>query len=198
MAIHRLVKTWTNRPATDYVAVAVATMAAWFVRAQGIHPLEHLDGADRLDWLQTLSGVSAALLGLEIAAVTIFFTVAPGPRLRRALGEVGFGLVALVRSCLVMLALCTAVYALAGPFYVGGRVTGVSFLLLVTTTLALLRTSRLLTLLFLVLRTFAAEAQESTQSEIPPLVRGWEVPEIGDDDYAMPTLPPPRVRRKSK
>lgn len=198
VTIRSPVKRWINHPAIDYAVVAAVTLGAGFGRAQGIHPLEHLDGSGRLDRLQTMAGVSGVLLGLGVTAVTIVFTVTPGPRLRRALAEVGFGFVALLLSCLMMLAVCTAFFALAGPFYVGGSVTGVSFLVLIATTLVLLRTSRLMALLFLVLRTFAAEANEHTSSEAPPLVSGWTPPEISDDDYSMPTVPAPQTRRSGK
>lgn len=198
MTIRSLVKRWINHPAIDYVVVAAVALVAWLARVQGIHPLEHFDGHGRLDWLQTMAGVSGVLLGLEVTAVTIFFTVAPGPRLRRALGEVGFAFVALLRSCLVMLAICTAFYALAGPLYVGGKVTGVSFLVLVATGLVLLRTSRLMTLLFMVLHTFAAEADERAHPQPPPLISGWQPPEIDEGDYPLPTVPAPVKRRTRK
>lgn len=192
----KVVKVWINNPATDYAAVGLAVVGGWWLRARGVHPLEHLDGAGRLDWLQTVAGVSGVLLGLEITAVTIFFTLSPRSRLGRAMGDAAFDFVRLLRSCLVMLALCTAIFALAGPFYVGGRVTGVSFLLLAATVLVLLRTSRMLSLLFSVLRIFAAEAHDGAHPAAPPLVAGWRPPEIDDEDYALPTAPQQKLRRQ--
>lgn len=156
------------------------------VRAVGLHPLEHLDGDARTTWLGILAGVSGVLVGLELAAVTMFYAVTPGERLRYALGKVGYGLTRLLRSCLVGLAACTAAFALAVPFYRDGNVTGVSFGLLAVGVVMVLRTGRLMWLFFQLLRTFAAEAHDSAYPRQPPLVTEWEPPEVDPSNFKVP------------
>jgi hypothetical protein len=148
-----------------------------------------LSADGRTVWLQTLVGVSAALLGLEIAALSIFYAVTPGPRLRQALAAVGKGLTFLFVSCLAMLALCTALFVSAIPYFDSKPVSGLGVGILGVCVMVGLRTARLLWLFWKLLLVFAQESQDTTTDPVGE----WTPPTVTEKDYAVPTrsLPEP-------
>jgi len=175
--------TWVNWPSLDFVVAAVVVLSDIVMHALNLHPLEsHLDASGRVTWLQTLAGVSGALLGLEITAVSIFYAVSPGRRLSAAISDVGTGLTRLFMSCIVMLAVCTALVALAMPLYGSHPLKDVGLILLAVIAMILLRTGRLMWLIHRLLTVFAADAVDQAQQ---PITSGWTRPVITEDDYQV-------------
>lgn len=130
------------------------------------HPVAALDESGRLLWVQTLGGMSAALLGLEGVVIAVLYAVSPGPRFARALKAAGEGFTRLSLTSLAMLAGCTAGFALVVPFVATPERRAPMLVLLALIVMSMLRTARLLILFGMVLRVFALDATEATDN--PP------------------------------
>ena len=125
--------------------------------------------------------------GLEIAALSIFYAVTPGPRLRGVLGVVGKDLTHLFVSCLAVLALCTALLGAAMPFFDSKPVSGLGIGILGVCVMIGLRTARLLWLFWKLLLVFAEEAQDEHGAAS---AEAWKPPAITDKDYVVPARAP--------
>jgi hypothetical protein len=100
-----------DRPNVDAAIMIMAVSVSWLLRGHW-KALAGLSKAERGLLYQTLSGVTGALLGLGVIAVTILFTITPKGRLAGVMESVGGRLEALVTSCLGGLAGATASFAL--------------------------------------------------------------------------------------
>ena len=149
---------WINHPGLDYVVAAALLAAVMVLRGGGHHPLRYLDGTGRLLWVGTLAIASALVFGLLLSVGCVVLAVAPGPRLRRVLDQVGDRLTRIVASCLGALAACTGLLAIAMPFYGPHPRRGVGLGLLVVVTVLVQRVGRLLWVYWRVALVFVEDA----------------------------------------
>lgn len=147
-----------------------------------------MSASDRMVWLQTLSGGAAALAGLGITSLTVVYAVTPGPRLKKALEQVGPGLTRTLLGSLIGLVGAAAVFAAIMPWFGERPVDGVGLVVLAGVLFASLRASRLFWLFGRLLLVFVREASESTESTRPSAE--WVPPHISETDYERPERDP--------
>jgi hypothetical protein len=127
-------------------------------------PLSGLTKGEREVLYQTWAGVTGALLGFGVVAVTILFTVTPKTRLLTVMSSGGDQLQALVTNCLAGLAIATIGFAvmIAGD---SGKLPGRSSWLFVALAIfSVLRFGRLWWLLGRALRALALDSINTATS----------------------------------
>ncbi len=84
-----MVKKWLGRPYSDWVGVALGGLVAWWIGGRDwLSFMTQLDVDARRGVYQTFAGIAAGLLGFFIATVAILLgVIADRPRMRAALGE---------------------------------------------------------------------------------------------------------------
>jgi hypothetical protein len=80
----RIRHTWSNHPTLDWAFGLALTAVYWFLPEllDSTRSLSALDQPTRQVLYQTLAGISGALLGFVIAAVSILLALGRGPRMR--------------------------------------------------------------------------------------------------------------------
>lgn len=144
-----------------------------------------------IGWYQVLASVSGVLLGLAGVAVTVVFAVTPTARLENVYTSVGPRLVLLIMSSLAGIAVATAGFV--ALFLIPADNSELRNTL--TAALILLLAMRFGRLWWLFGRVLAAlmlrPADEDAPAPVPPQ---WTRPDVGDDQYVVPTR---RARRRA-
>lgn len=151
-----LVDLWIGVPLLDFVlAVVVAFLALAARQDLHWHPVHSLSLSEKEVWLQTLAGVTGALLGLTLTAIAVILSTGRGPRVRQLFASSGTKLTHVLTAGLAGLAISTAIYGLILPL---PGSTSLTVLTIGVGAFAMLRTARILWVFAYMLRIFTTEA----------------------------------------
>jgi hypothetical protein len=120
-------------------------------------------------------------LALEGGAMAVVYAVTPGPRLKKAFGEIGHELTRLLMAGVVTAAVGSAVFGLAGPSFQDGPAPTTSLVLLVVGVLVVLSAARFLWLFYAILRVFARDAEDqAAEDRVPQDPEAWDSPDFSE------------------
>jgi hypothetical protein len=167
-----LITFWLSaRPVLDWVPAVGAALgvlaALQFHSTLGQRITDSvLSDSDWSTYMQTLSGVSAALLGFGATAVALVLAIGGGRRGKRVLSQAGADLNRMLASCLGSLCAVTLVLAIAAGFEPSLCRSAFGAVLTAVVTLMVLRIARLWYFLHRLLEVFIRDAAANT-SESP-------------------------------